>query len=44
LSAAAYSHEMACCKIELQKYPISNLDLTLKWVLSNQMKAKHGKE
>jgi hypothetical protein len=44
LSAAAYSHEMACCKIELQKYPISNLNLTLKWVLSDQMKAKHGKE
>jgi hypothetical protein len=44
LSAAAYSHEMACCKIELQKYPISNPNLTLKWVLSDQMKAKHGKE
>jgi hypothetical protein len=35
---------MACCKIELQKYPISNPNLTLKWVLSNQIKAKHGKE
>jgi hypothetical protein len=44
LSAAAYSHEMACCKIELQKYPISNPNLALKWVLSDQLKAKHGKE
>jgi hypothetical protein len=44
LSAAAYSHEMDCCKIELQKYPISNPNLTLKWVLSDQMKAKHVKE
>jgi hypothetical protein len=39
LSAAAYSCEMACFKIELQKYPISNPNLALKWVLSDQMKA-----
>jgi hypothetical protein len=44
LSAAAYLPEMASCKIELQKYPISNPNLELKWVLSDQMKAKHVKE
>jgi hypothetical protein len=31
---------MGSCKIELQKHPIYNPNLALKWVLSEQMKGK----